>query len=215
VSDVAFALADCERVRDGLWAQPANALSSLAYVVAGVGLIRSGWSGPDGARGWLRAFGLATAANGLGGVAYHGLGGPGSRWVHDAALLTTLGLMIARDGERPARSAGWHRGAPGLATAAGLLALSPRISGVAQLGTAAALVIAEALWAAGVRPRRTGGRARHLGIPALIVVPAVAVYALSRTGAPLCRPDSLLQGHALWHVLTAAALWWWGRTDRG
>ena len=32
---------------------------------------------------------------------------------------------------------------------------------------------------------------------------------LSRTGAPLCRPDSLLQGHALWHVLTAvgAALW--------
>ena len=32
---------------------------------------------------------------------------------------------------------------------------------------------------------------------------------LSRTGAPLCRPDSLLQGHAVWHVLTAvgAALW--------
>jgi hypothetical protein len=38
---------------------------------------------------------------------------------------------------------------------------------------------------------------------------AVVANVLSRTGAPLCRPDSLLQGHAVWHVLTAvgAALW--------
>ena len=38
---------------------------------------------------------------------------------------------------------------------------------------------------------------------------AAVVNVLSRTGAPLCRPDSLLQGHAVWHVLTAvgAALW--------
>jgi hypothetical protein len=48
--------------------------------------------------------------------------------------------------------------------------------------------------------------------PALAVVAlaaAAVVNALSRTDAPLCRPDSLLQGHALWHVLTAvgAALW--------
>jgi hypothetical protein len=35
------------------------------------------------------------------------------------------------------------------------------------------------------------------------------VNALSRTGAPLCRPDGLLQGHGVWHVLTAvgAGLW--------
>ena len=38
---------------------------------------------------------------------------------------------------------------------------------------------------------------------------AAVVNVLSRTGAPLCRPDSLLQGHSVWHVLTAvgAALW--------
>jgi hypothetical protein len=38
---------------------------------------------------------------------------------------------------------------------------------------------------------------------------AVAVNVLTRTGAPLCRPDSLLQGHGAWHVLTAVALAAW------
>ena len=38
---------------------------------------------------------------------------------------------------------------------------------------------------------------------------AVAVNLLTRTGAPLCRPDSLLQGHAAWHVLTASAIALW------
>jgi len=56
--------------------------------------------------------------------------------------------------------------------------------------------------------------------PALAVLAAAAgpaVNVLSRTGAPLCRPDSLVQGHAAWHVLTAfAAAAWLGhhRTDR-
>src|SRR3954453_20598979 len=34
---------------------------------------------------------------------------------------------------------------------------------------------------------------------------AAAVHASSRTEGPLCRPDSVLQGHALWHVLSAVA----------
>jgi hypothetical protein len=38
---------------------------------------------------------------------------------------------------------------------------------------------------------------------------AIAVNLLTRTGAPLCRPDSLLQGHAAWHGLTALAIALW------
>ena len=34
----------------------------------------------------------------------------------------------------------------------------------------------------------------------------VAVHASSRTDRVLCRPDSILQGHALWHALGAAAV---------
>lgn len=35
---------------------------------------------------------------------------------------------------------------------------------------------------------------------------AVGVHAASRTGRALCRPDSPWQGHALWHLLGAAAV---------
>jgi len=38
-----------------------------------------------------------------------------------------------------------------------------------------------------------------------VMAAAAGVHASSRTDGPLCRPDSVLQGHALWHVLTAAA----------
>jgi hypothetical protein len=55
-------------------------------------------------------------------------------------------------------------------------------------------------------------------LPALAVAAAGAgmvANVVSRTGAPLCRPDSLLQGHAAWHVLTAlAAASWLARAPR-
>ena len=31
-------------------------------------------------------------------------------------------------------------------------------------------------------------------------------FLLGQTGSPLCRPDSLFQWHALWHVLVAVSL---------
>ena len=33
--------------------------------------------------------------------------------------------------------------------------------------------------------------------------PAFLTWTMSHAGQPLCDPQSLLQGHALWHVLTA------------
>ena len=44
---------------------------------------------------------------------------------------------------------------------------------------------------------------------------AIVVNVLTRTGAPLCRPESLLQGHAAWHVLTAIAIALWFAPRRG
>jgi hypothetical protein len=44
---------------------------------------------------------------------------------------------------------------------------------------------------------------------------AIAVNLLTRTGAPLCRPGSLLQGHAAWHVLTAIAIALWFASPGG
>lgn len=46
--------------------------------------------------------------------------------------------------------------------------------------------------------------------PMILFGVGLAVYLFSRTGGPLCDPDSLLQGHAAWHVLSAAAAGWFG-----
>jgi len=50
--------------------------------------------------------------------------------------------------------------------------------------------------------------------PMALMAVAVTVFAVSRTGGPLCHPESLLQGHAFWHGLSAAALWVWERALR-
>lgn len=64
------------------------------------------------------------------------------------------------------------------------------------------VAVAVAMWRRGLPPRPPAA-----AVAALVV--AIAVNLLTRTGAPLCRPSSVLQGHGAWHVLTAvgAALW--------
>jgi len=59
-------------------------------------------------------------------------------------------------------------------------------------------VAAIELWellAAGSRPLLAGG----------IFAVGAAVWFFSRTGGYLCRPESLVQGHAIWHTLAAVA----------
>jgi hypothetical protein len=57
--------------------------------------------------------------------------------------------------------------------------------------------------------RRAASVGYRLAAAALLA--AAAANLLGRTGAPLCRPGSVFQLHALWHVLTAVALAAWAR----
>jgi hypothetical protein len=77
-------MADCERIHDGLLAEPVNALSSLAYVAAGV------WT-------WRRdrPRGAALVAVGLGSIAYHARGGTAARWLHDLTIVAVAAVVAA------------------------------------------------------------------------------------------------------------------------
>lgn len=72
---------DCERLHDGLVAQPVNTLSSLAYVAAGGWLLSRARGGRD------VAFGAAVVGVGLGSVAFHGPGGAVARGLHDGTIV--------------------------------------------------------------------------------------------------------------------------------
>ncbi|HEX4868371.1 MAG TPA: hypothetical protein VFV32_12235 [Acidimicrobiales bacterium] len=91
------AVGDCERIRPGLIGQPANTVSSLAFVVAAVPLLR--WSRRPGRSAWARVA-AAAAAEGIGSVGYHGPGGRLAKAVHDwglVALVAAFGGVARQD----------------------------------------------------------------------------------------------------------------------
>ncbi|MEQ1788024.1 MAG: hypothetical protein ABL966_13300 [Acidimicrobiales bacterium] len=145
---VHVAASDCEAIRPGLIGQPANTLSSLAFVAAALPIARA--ARRRGRPAW-HAVAVAAAVEGVGSVAYHGPGGRQAKRLHDAglvALVAAVAVALASEGTPVPR-----------------------------------------------RPRT-----------AALATASVALHSLSRTGGPLCSCRSPLQGHAVFHVLAAAAL---------
>lgn len=195
---------DCERRRAGVLGQPANAVSAAALIASGAWIARRG-----GARD--RMLSGAVAATGLGSAAYHGPGGRFAVWAHDGALLMVLMLAVLEN--LAALEVGSLQRARRRVTLALLTPLlsRPRHGGTATVACATAAALTE------LRCRRLGRRppsaARTLADGALAA--GLAAYAAGRTGSRLCRPDSLLQGHALWHVCSAVAVAAWARSRKG
>ena len=187
-----LAASDCEHCRDGLVAQPANTLSSLTYVAAGADLLRR--PDPD------RPFAWAVIAVGLGSVAYHGPGGVLGKWAHDSSLIAMLGLLALTDA-----TVADGRAMPGAAVAgvvgAAAVAAHPRTTDYAQGAVGALGVVAEA------RRHITQATLREAAVSLPLMTAGLTLHILGRTGERWCRPDSLLQPHAAWHSLSAAALW--------
>lgn len=185
---VTGAVADCERILDGFLAQPSNALTSLGFIGAGA-LV---WQTRH------RHVAAALAATGAGSFLFHGPMPPGSQWAHDASLAWLL-VSVGLSDSTFRRFGGWQAAAViGVA-----LAVVPwAADGLAA--AAAAGTIGAVLWRR--RTRRTLAALGLLGLGAV-------VGRLSATGGPWCNPDTLLQGHALWHLAAAGAVVLWA-TER-
>lgn len=85
---------DCEQLVAGVLAQPVNAVSSLAFVAAGVSVLVVG----KGASGWLRRYLAVYAVTligvGVGSFAYHG---PQPSWAgvaHDGSIVLALACAV-------------------------------------------------------------------------------------------------------------------------
>lgn len=199
-------MGDCEAIRAGLLAQPVNALSSLAYVAAGAALLSRRHDRHT------RRLAVAVAVVGVGSFAFHGPGGPAAQWLHDASIVWVL-LAVAATDLALVRERDTVVGvAPGVAVSGVALAAVPAL-GVPAAAVAGALATATeaSVHRRGRRP--TTARRRRLYLAGAVALLAGGAFQLlGRTGGPLCRPDSLLQPHALWHVGTALALAAWAST---
>jgi hypothetical protein len=194
----------CELVRPDGIAQPANAWSSLAFVVAGVAaavLVR-----PDARpeRVLVPLLGVALVAVGVGSFAFHATL---TLWgqIADVLPMYAVGVVLlagalVRRGRVTPRVA--VVGGVALLVVLGvLLWLWPESRRVLF---AAVLLPGIVLELVAARGRDGGALWLHVGLGLLVT--AYALWLLDQAGL-LCDPTSRLQGHAAWHVLGAAAGW--------
>ncbi len=204
---------DCEAFDHGLVAQSTNTWTSLAYIAIGVALIVVAVKRPSGVRAAQLIFGLAVASVGVGSMLFHGPQWPGSRWLHDLSIVAAFGFIGIYD---LTLALGWTTGRflrfylwPLVAISL-LFALAPDssliITGVIAVAGVAAEVVA---YRRGCR--RPDGRfgGWFYWIAGALLVVALTANLLTSTGAPFCDPDDLIQGHGIWHVLTALAFGAW------
>ncbi len=200
----------CEAPREGaLVLQPANAWSSLGFVFVGFWIIWGAYALPRDtafAQGCALWFGVTAIVVGIGSVLLHAtltLWGQFydvlgmyllsafvlvyalQRW-RDLSNVTSLALYVAA-----------------CATLIALLWLMPEtrrwlFAIVLLLAIVVELVLA--------RPRRPGVRVALFGYGLLANIVAFAIWVLDNTQT-LCAPDSLAQGHAIWHLLGAVAVY--------
>jgi hypothetical protein len=210
---MAIGASDCELIRSGLVSQPFNALTSLGYVVSGGCIVF--WQRRTSANLSALVFAALVALEGVGSVAFHALTNGPARWLHDDALLASLGfvaayelaLLLRRRPDTLAAAAG---------VGAGVLMGVVLVAWPGATNVALAVLVATsavAYLARRVRDHR-GPNRRDLPFTVLSVV-TVGAFLLGRTGSPACRPDSGFQFHGIWHLGTAVLAAFWAVTTIG
>lgn len=182
------AAADCELIRAEWLGQPVNTVTTIAFVVAGLLLIR---------RPPVRWVGIGLIATGVGSFLFHGPMPPASEWAHDVSLAWLL-LLVAGVGQTWEH---WTRLSALIGT--GLLFwLIPALADpIAVLATALAVVLL----------LRRDRSITTLG-PLTLLAASAILGRMGATGWPLCDPSSWFQLHGIWHIAAAGAVTWWALT---
>ncbi|WP_141013318.1 ceramidase domain-containing protein [Nocardioides sambongensis] len=201
----------CEAARPGAVKQPANTFSNLGFVIAGVA-IGVAVSHRTPVRGWVLGVGAATSY-----AVIVTLLGPGSAAMHATQSVAGGHLDLLSMYLIASFAAAWalvrlaRRPRLLLPLAAVLVLACELVGAVAgevpvvrfagNLAFGVLLVVAIAGEVVLARRDRQG--ARWAGAAAVTMVVAFGIWLADQHG--MCDPDSLLQGHAVWHLLNAVA----------
>ncbi|PJE32177.1 Ceramidase [Pseudooceanicola marinus] len=192
----------CERLGPEVWAEPVNALTNLAFILAAL------WA-------WSRVRGMATGqvlagilfVIGVGSGLFHTLA---TAWASMADTLPIVAFILVyiyaatRDFLHRPR---WQAGLVTLAFPFAAGAMAPMMSGVPLYGASAGYLPVPLMIAAYalILARRAPATARGLAIGAGILVLSLTFRSLDM---PLCGATGGLGTHFLWHILNAVMLAW-------
>jgi hypothetical protein len=180
----------CEAVRQGPIAQPANFWSSFAFLLVAILL----W-----AKGDRRLYAAALFLVGAGSALYHGsLTFAGQ--VADMSGMYFVATFAILDGlERKGKISGREPAIAFLAANALLISMQVAFPD-ARRYVFAALILCMLM------VERDTGWSRHLKWAIAIFGIGFAFWVVDKTHL-LCAPESLWQGHAVWHLTGAGAAW--------
>ena len=143
-------------------------------------------------------------ATGIGSVLFHGPQGPTSHFLHDATFVVALVALVVSN---LAGVLGWEsqRKWAILAVSSGVFVLVLLVWPSSTNVIAGVVVFA--LVGVDVLIHRLSSVERRWWIASVVAMGfAIVLFVLGRTGGPLCDSESIFQGHALWHSLSAIAL---------
>lgn len=191
----------CERLGPGIWAEPVNAVTNVAFLLAAAVMARRA-----GGDGLARALAGVLGAIGLGSLLFHTLATP---WAAAADVLPILAYVLLYVYAAHRRFWGQGRGPSLLFAAASvpwIAALTPVLAQVPGFGASAVywpipLLI---LVHAALLRRRAPATARGLAAGAGVLVLSLVARSLD---GPLCAAVPV-GTHFLWHLLNALMLGW-------
>jgi dihydroceramidase len=198
----------CEAIRSDGIKQPANTWSSLAFVVVAMFALARWARGPSASRAaYPLLYAVTLIVVGLGSAWFHATLTFRAQFadVFGMYLVATFALLYSIGRLRPLSPVALAGGY--IATNAVLAALLYWVP-VARRWIFALLLVAVLLVELLIR-RRSGepSATRNLWIAAGIMAVAFVIWILDFTRV-LCEPESSIQGHAVWHILGAAAAWY-------
>ena len=189
----------CEEIRTEGIRQPANSVSSLAFVLVAAIVLYRGWKSHTVT---ALLFALTLMVVGLGSAWFHAtLSFTGQFFdVLGMYLIATLAIILS--------ASRIHRLAPATMTAA-YVAINFLLAWILYAAPEYRRWIFAALLALVIAIEiRNPARERRNMVRAISVMAiAFVIWILDFTRA-LCSPSSVLQGHAAWHALGALAAWY-------
>ena len=200
----------CELPRLGsLIVQPTNSWSSYGYAFAGFLMIGLS-QGREWASGFHRSaaawFGVTAIFVGLGSVLLHATLTLWGQFFDVMGMYLVSGFMVV------SATARWQRLSVRasimlyVTEVGALLAVLYLVPEVRRSLFAIVLFAAITIEMLFARPRRSEVRVSYYLAGIAVKAVAFAIWNLDQHGL-VCKPESLFQGHAAWHLLGATALW--------
>ena len=200
----------CEPLRDGFIRQPVNTYSNLAYILVGLLILTNARRDKARAnlllshRAYSLVFGGATMAIGVGSFFYHASFTFVGQWfdLMGMYLFASFALLYTLARLRPMRGATFALGYVAVNTMLGYsLIVNPEARRQIFAAMIYGVIVLEALVLLAERPRI---KTRYFVGALISLAVAYGIWLLDESRA-WCDPAGIVQGHALWHFLTATA----------